>query len=236
MKLIFMNLLIILQLLFGQFPSYDISKGNVSNFSSSVKPLIRSTSFSLGYHQLVNNSLKERVSLSIILPLGYDLTNKSFIEYSIVGLPLLHSSLLISNNLRLNGKIGGFTSHNDVINYYSYGFSLGLVKEDPSLWIADLSIGKMDGPKYFNCRIFDFSIIRSYLSNLFPFYIGVGNNQFNSRIFYSGNAGVPKNISDSSNYIILGKIFTFLKWQVSPQIRLNIKFSQVSISFQKKFE
>ena len=61
-------------------------------------------------------------------------------------------------------------------------------------------------------------------------------DRFNSRIFYSGNAGVPKNISDSSNYIIIGKIFPLLKWQVSPQIRLNIKFSQVSISFQKKFE
>ena len=206
MKLIFIKLFIISPLLFAQFPSYNISKIE-SNFSSSVKPLIRSTSFSLGYHQLVNNSLMERVSLSIIFPLGYDLTNKSFIEYSIVGLPLLHSSLLISNNLRLNGKIGGFTSHNDVINYYSYGFSLGLVKEDPSLWIADLSIGKMDGPKYFNCRTFDFSIIRSYLSNVFPFYIGVGNNQFNSRIFYSDNAVVPKNIS----YSIM-KLHPLLYW------------------------
>ena len=146
MKLIFMNLLIILQLLFGQFPSYDISKGNVSNFSSSVKPLIRSTSFSLGYHQLVNNSLKERVSLSIILPLGYDLTNKSFIEYSIVGLPLLHSSLLISNNLRLNGKIGGFTSHNDVINYYSYGFSLGLLLKDVDTCMGMLQDNDLPAP------------------------------------------------------------------------------------------
>ena len=236
MKLIFMNLLIILQLLFGQFPSYDISKGNVSNFSSSVKPLIRSTSFSLGYHQLVNNSLKERVSLSIILPLGYDLTNKSFIEYSIVGLPLLHSSLLISNNLRLNGKIGGFTSHNDVINYYSYGFSLGLVKEDPSLWIADLSIGKMDGPKYINCRTFDFSIVKSNLFSFIPIFIGFGNNQFNSRVFNMNNVEIPKNISGSINYLILGKIFPLFKWRISPQIRLNSQFSQFSISFQKKFE
>ena len=151
MKLIFIKLFIISPLLFAQFPSYNISKIE-SNFSSYVKPLITSISFSLGYHQFVNNNLNERVSVSIILPLGYDLTDKSFVEKSIVGLPLLHSSFLISNNLRLNGKIGGFTSDNDVINYYSYGFSLGLMKDDPSLWIADLSIGKMDGRKYNNCR------------------------------------------------------------------------------------
>ena len=235
MKLIFIKLFIISPLLFAQFPSYNISKIE-SNFSSYVKPLITSISFSLGYHQFVNNNLKERVSVSIILPLGYDLTDKSFVEKSIVGLPLLHSSFLISNNLRLNGKIGGFTSDNDVINYYSYGFSLGLVKDNPSLWIADLSIGKMDGPRYFNCRTFDFSIVRSFSFNLLPFFIGIGNNQFNSRIFNLSNDVAPSNISDSNNYFILGQIYSFLEWKVSPQIRLNINFPQFSISFQKNFE
>ena len=235
MKLIFIKLFIISPLLFAQFPSYNISKIE-SNFSSYVKPLITSISFSLGYHQFVNNNLKERVSVSIILPLGYDLTDKSFVEKSIVGLPLLHSSFLISNNLRLNGKIGGFTSDNDVINYYSYGFSLGLVKDNPSLWIADLSIGKMDGPRYFNCRTFDFSIVRSFSFNLLPFFIGIGNNQFNSRIFNLSNGEAPSNISDSNNYFILGQIYSFLEWKVSPQIRLNINFPQFSISFQKNFE
>jgi len=235
MKLIFIKLFIISPLLFAQFPSYNISKIE-SNFSSYVKPLITSISFSLGYHQLVNNNLNERFSVSIILPLGYDLTDKSFVEKSIVGLPLLHSSFLISNNLRLNGKIGGFTSDNDVINYYSYGFSLGLVKDNPSLWIADLSIGKMDGPRYFNCRTFDFSIVRSFSFNLLPFFIGIGNNQFNSRIFNLSNGEAPSNISDSNNYFILGQIYSFLEWKVSPQIRLNINFPQFSISFQKNFE
>lgn len=235
MKLIFIKLFIISPLLFAQFPSYNISKIE-SNFSSYVKPLITSISFSLGYHQFVNNNLKERVSVSIILPVGYDLTDKSFVEKSIVGLPLLHSSFLISNNLRLNGKIGGFTSDNDVINYYSYGFSLGLVKDNPSLWIADLSIGKMDGPRYFNCRTFDFSIVRSFSFNLLPFFIGIGNNQFNSRIFNLSNDEAPSNISDSNNYFILGQIYSFLEWKVSPQIRLNINFPQFSISFQKNFE
>jgi len=235
MKLIFIKLFIISPLLFAQFPSYNISKIE-SNFSSYVKPLITSISFSLGYHQLVNNNLNERFSLSIILPLGYDLTDKSFVEKSIVGLPLLHSSFLISNNLRLNGKIGGFTSDNDVINYYSYGFSLGLVKDNPSLWIADLSIGKMDGPRYFNCRTFDFSIVRSFSFNLLPFFIGIGNNQFNSRIFNLSNGEAPSNITDSNNYFILGQIYSFLEWKVSPQIRLNINFPQFSISFQKNFE
>jgi len=235
MKLIFIKLFIISPLLFAQFPSYNISKIE-SNFSSYVKPLITSISFSLGYHQLVNNNLNERFSLSIILPLGYDLTDKSFVEKSIVGLPLLHSSFLISNNLRLNGKIGGFTSDNDVINYYSYGFSLGLVKDNPSLWIADLSIGKMDGPRYFNCRTFDFSIVRSFSFNLLPFFIGIGNNQYNSRIFNLSNGEAPSNITDSNNYFILGQIYSFLEWKVSPQIRLNINFPQFSISFQKNFE
>lgn len=143
MKLIFIELFIIMHLLFGQFPSYDISEVDGSKFVLSVKPLIRSTSFSLGHHQLVKNDLNQRFYLSIVFPFGYDLTSMSFIEKSILGLPLLHSSLLISNNLRLNGKIGGFTSHDDVINYYSYGFTLGLVKDNPSLWIADLSVGKI---------------------------------------------------------------------------------------------
>ncbi len=236
MKLIFIELFIIMNLLFGQTLSYDISKVDKSIFVSSVKPLLRSTSFSLGHHQLVKSNLNQRFYLSIVFPFGYDLTNRSFIEKSILGLPLLQSSLLISNNLRINGKIGGLTSDNDVINYYSYGFSLGLIKDDPSLWIADLSVGKMDGPKYINCRTFDFSIIKSNLFNVFPLYIGVGNNQFNSRIFNINDEEIPNNISGSINYIMIGKIFSFFKWDISPQIRLNIDFSQFSISFQKKFE
>tara|TARA_X000001036_G_scaffold271708_1_gene252305 strand:- start:189 stop:866 length:678 start_codon:yes stop_codon:yes gene_type:complete len=225
-----------MNLLFGQTLSYDISKVDKSIFVSSVKPLLRSTSFSLGHHQLVKSNLNQRFYLSIVFPFGYDLTNRSFIEKSILGLPLLQSSLMISNNLRINGKIGGLTSDNDVINYYSYGFSLGLIKDDPSLWIADLSVGKMDGPKYINCRTFDFSIIKSNLFNVFPLYIGVGNNQFNSRIFNINDEEIPNNISGSINYIMIGKIFSFFKWDISPQIRLNIDFSQFSISFQKKFE
>ena len=50
------------------------------------------------------------------------------------------------------------------------------------------------------------------------------------------NGEISKNIWGSVNYIMLGKIFPFFKWKVSPQIRLNIKFSQFSISLQKKFE
>ena len=122
MKLIFIEFIIASQLLFAQLPSYDISEVNVSKFSSSITQLIKSSSFSLGHHQLVSNNLNQDLSVSIIFPMGYDLTNKSFIGKSIMGLPLFHGSLLISNNLRINGKIGGFTSDNDVINYYCYGF------------------------------------------------------------------------------------------------------------------
>ena len=237
MKLIFIEIFIIMHLLFAQFPSYDISEVEGSKFVSSVKPLIRNTSFSLGHHPLVKNNSNQRFYLNIVFPFGHDLTNKSFNEKSILGLPLLHSSLLISNNLRVNGKIGGLTSDNDVINYYSYGFSLGLVKDNPTLWVADLSVGKMDGPKYINCRTFDFSIIKSNLFNVFPLYMGVGNNQFNSRIFnLNKNGEIPNNISGSINYIIFGNIFSFFKWYVSPQIRLNTDFSQFSIGFQKKYE
>ena len=56
MKLIFIEFIIASQLLFAQFPSYDISEVNVSKFSSSITPLIKSTSFSLGHHQLVSNN------------------------------------------------------------------------------------------------------------------------------------------------------------------------------------
>ena len=66
MKLIFIELFIIMHLLFGQFPSYDISEVDGSKFVLSVKPLIRSTSFSLGHHQLVKNDSNQRLYLSIV--------------------------------------------------------------------------------------------------------------------------------------------------------------------------
>ena len=64
MKLIFIEFIIASQLLFAQLPSYDISEVNVSKFSSSITPLIKSTSFSLGHHQLISNNLNMQIAIN----------------------------------------------------------------------------------------------------------------------------------------------------------------------------
>ncbi len=220
-------LFIISQYLLGQFPSYDLSEGGESNFVAGVEPLVRSTSFSLGYHQFSEPDLTSRFSVSISAAVGS--------ENSIIGLPIIHGALLVTENLKINGIFGGLTTDNDVLEYSGYGFSLSLSEDDSFQWVADLSVAKMDGPRHLHCKTIDASIYKASIFKTFPFYFGFGNNRYTSRIFYQGNVEIPDKIYGSANYILLGKIISFSTWSISSQARINNKLTQFSLSLHKSF-
>ena len=227
MKRFITILFIISQYLLGQFPSYDLSEVAESNFVATVEPLVRSTSFSLGYHQFSETDLTSRFSVSISAAVRS--------ENSIIGLPIIHGALLVTENLKINGIFGGFTSDNDVLEYSGYGFSLSLSENDTSQWVADLSVAKMDGPRHLHCRTIDASISKASIFKTFPFYFGFGVNQYTSRIFYQGDGEIPEKISGSANYMLLGKIISFSSWSIGTQARINNKLTQFSLSLHKSF-
>ena len=227
MKRFITILFIISQYLLGQFPSYDLSEVAESNFVATVEPLVRSTSFSLGYHQFSETDLTSRFSVSISAAVRS--------ENSIIGLPIIHGALLVTDNLKINGIFGGITSDNDVLEYSGYGFSLSLSENDTSQWVADLSVAKMDGPRHLHCRTIDASISKASIFKTFPFYFGFGVNQYTSRIFYQGDGEIPEKISGSANYMLLGKIISFSSWSIGTQARINNKLIQFSLSLHKSF-
>ena len=227
MKRFITILFIIFQYLLGQFPSYDLSAVAGSNFVATVEPLVRSTSFSLGYHQFSETDLTSRFSVSISAAVRS--------ENSIIGLPIIHGALLVTDNLKINGIFGGITSDNEVLEYSGYGFSLSLSENDTSQWVADLSVARMDGPRHLHCRTIDASISKASIFKTFPFYFGFGVNQYTSRIFYQGNGEIPEKISGSANYMLLGKIISFSSWSVGSQARINNKLTQFSLSLHKSF-
>ena len=227
MKRFITILFIISQYLLGQFPSYDLSEVAESNFVATVEPLVRSTSFSLGYHQFSETDLTSRFSVSISAAVRS--------ENSIIGLPIIHGALLVTENLKINGILGGVTTDNDVLEYSGYGFSLSLSEDDTSQWVADFSVAKMDGPRHLHCRTIDASISKASIFKTFPFYFGFGNNQYMSRIFHLGDGEIPEKISGSANYMLLGKIISFSSWSVGTQARINNKLTQFSLSLHKSF-
>jgi len=220
-------LFIISQYLLGQFPSYDLSEVAESNFVATVEPLVRSTSFSLGYHQFSETDLTSRFSVSISAAVRSG--------NSIIGLPIIHGALLVTDNLKINGIFGGITSDNDVLEYSGYGFSLSLSEDDTSQWVADLIVAKMDGSRHLHCRTIDASISKASIFKAFPFYFGFGINQYTSRIFYKGDGEIPEIISGSANYVLLGKIISFSSWSIGTQARINNKLTQFSLSLHKSF-
>jgi len=227
MKRFITILFIISQYLLGQFPSYDLSAVAESNFVAGVEPLVRSTSFSLGYHQFSAPDLTSRFSVSISAAVRS--------ENSIIGLPIIHGALLVTDNLKINGIFGGITSDNDVLEYSGYGFSLSLSEDDTSQWVADLIVAKMDGSRHLHCRTIDASISKASIFKAFPFYFGFGINQYTSRIFYKGDGEIPEKISGSANYVLLGKIISFSSWSIGTQARINNKLTQFSLSLHKSF-
>ena len=227
MKRFITILFIISQYLLGQFPSYDLSAVAGSNFVAAVEPLVRSTSFSLGYHQFSETDLTSRFSVSISAAVRS--------ENSIIGLPIIHGALLVTENLKINGILGGLTTDNDVLEYSGYGFSLSLSEDDTSQWVADLIVAKMDGSRHLHCRTIDASISKASIFKAFPFYFGFGINQYTSRIFYKGDGEIPEKISGSANYVLLGKIISFSSWSIGTQARINNKLTQFSLSLHKSF-
>jgi len=227
MKRFITILFIISQYLLGQFPSYDLSEVAESNFVATVEPLVRSTSFSLGYHQFSETDLTSRFSVSISAAVRS--------ENSIIGLPIIHGALLVTENLKINGILGGVTTDNDVLEYSGYGFSLSLSEDDTSQWVADLIVAKMDGSRHLHCRTIDASISKASIFKAFPFYFGFGINQYTSRIFYKGDGEIPEIISGSANYVLLGKIISFSSWSIGTQARINNKLTQFSLSLHKSF-
>jgi hypothetical protein len=227
MKRFITILFIIFQYLLGQFPSYDLSAVAGSNFVATVEPLVRSTSFSLGYHQFSETDLTSRFSVSISAAVRS--------ENSIIGLPIIHGALLVTENLKINGILGGLTTDNDVLEYSGYGFSLSLSEDDTSQWVADLIVAKMDGSRHLHCRTIDASISKASIFKAFPFYFGFGINQYTSRIFYKGDGEIPEIISGSANYVLLGKIISFSSWSIGTQARINNKLTQFSLSLHKSF-
>jgi hypothetical protein len=227
MKRFITILFIISQYLLGQFPSYDLSAVAGSNFVATVEPLVRSTSFSLGYHQFSETDLTSRFSVSISAAVRS--------ENSIIGLPIIHGALLVTENLKINGILGGLTTDNDVLEYSGYGFSLSLSEDDTSQWVADLIVAKMDGSRHLHCRTIDASISKASIFKAFPFYFGFGINQYTSRIFYKGDGEIPEIISGSANYVLLGKIISFSSWSIGTQARINNKLTQFSLSLHKSF-
>ena len=227
MKRFITILFIISQYLLGQFPSYDLSAVAESNFVAGVEPLVRSTSFSLGYHQFSETDLTSRFSVSISAAVRS--------ENSIIGLPIIHGALLVTENLKINGILGGLTTDNDVLEYSGYGFSLSLSEDDTSQWVADLIVAKMDGSRHLHCRTIDASISKASIFKAFPFYFGFGINQYTSRIFYKGDEEIPEIISGSANYVLLGKIISFSSWSIGTQARINNKLTQFSLSLHKSF-
>ena len=220
-------LFFISQYLLGQFPSYDLSEVTGNNFVAAVEPLVRSTSFSLGYHQFSEPDLSSRFSVNVNAAVGT--------ENSFFGLPIIHGALLLTDNLIINGIIGGVTSDNDVLQYSGYGFSLSLSEDDTSQWVADLIVAKMDGSRHLHCRTIDASISKASIFKAFPFYFGFGINQYTSRIFYKGDGEIPEIISGSANYVLLGKIISFSSWSIGTQARINNKLTQFSLSLHKSF-
>ncbi len=227
MKRFITILFIIFQYLLGQFPSYDLSAVAGSNFVATVEPLVRSTSFSLGYHQFSETDLTSRFSVSISAAVR---SGKS-----IIGLPIIHGALLVTENLKINGILGGLTTDNDVLEYSGYGFSLSLSEDDTSQWVADLIVAKMDGSRHLHCRTIDASISKASIFKAIPFYFGFGINQYTSRIFYKGDEEIPEIISGSANYVLLGKIISFSSWSIGTQARINNKLTQFSLSLHKSF-
>ena len=220
-------LFFISQYLLGQFPSYDLSEVTGNNFVAAVEPLVRSTSFSLGYHQFSEPDLSSRFSVNVNAAVGT--------ENSFFGLPIIHGALLLTDNLIINGIIGGVTSDNDVLQYSGYGFSLSLSEDDTSQWVADLIVAKMDGSRHLHCRTIDASISKASIFKAIPFYFGFGINQYTSRIFYKGDEEIPEIISGSANYVLLGKIISFSSWSIGTQARINNKLTQFSLSLHKSF-
>ncbi|NOZ04308.1 MAG: hypothetical protein GXO92_06865 [FCB group bacterium] len=220
---------------FSQWTTFDLSPAQGPSFRAEVEPYIKGLSLALGSRPVYARKTDQRMRLGIAYNYGVDLSGTEFAARRLRGLPVLNGSLVVTDNLLVNGQLSGFKSGGDVIQIASFGFDLFLTDmEEDRGWRLTSQFSRLEGPVNLRQRIIDINLIKTFsIYDKLPAVIGFGVNEYRSRFFLISD-GVTR-LKGKFNYILLGTRIAIPPFVLNPQLRITGGSATFGVNLLKGF-
>ncbi len=214
----------------GQWISFDLSETTDNHFKKQSEPIIRSSILSLGQLSIIELSETNRVGISLLFPIGWDVTNLSIQSNPHVFLPLAEGKILVTNNLVLKGKMNFLSPKNGAVNAAGYG-----MEYQKQNWVTSVSFGWLEGPMHIRVKAVDFSFIMKKSISDIPLHFGIGHNNYQAYFRNINVVAGPSRLENSLTYFVAGTQFHWDLFDIDIQTQAHPKFIQFNFQIMKSF-
>lgn len=219
---------------YGQWSSFDLDPIVGVNFSDEVKPLLKGTAMSLAQIPQSERSLARRFKVGLAYSHGIAVDATGFTSERLKGLPALQGAVIVTKNILLSGKIGGFKSGKDVVQILSYGFNLQLSDKTTNNWYLHTQFARLSGPQDVSMRALNGQILKENKYSDIIGQIGIGVNLYSARIALNDeNDILPHRLEGQINYLAVGvstiwkQVYVGVLGQLNPDVTsFNISMSR----------
>jgi hypothetical protein len=215
----------------GQWSSFDLDPAVGGNFSDEVKPLLKGTAMSLAQVPQSDWSLARRFKVGLAYSHGISANSAGFTSERLKGLPALQGAVIVTKNILLSGKIGGFKSGDDAVQTFSYGFNLQISDKTTNNWYLHTQFARLSGPEDVSMRAINGQILREYVYSKLVGQIGVGVNLYSALIMLEDeNDIMPGRLEGQTNYLAVGVGTTWKQVYIGVLGQLNPDVTSFNIS------
>ncbi|MEE9189837.1 MAG: hypothetical protein V3U16_03605 [Candidatus Neomarinimicrobiota bacterium] len=216
---------------YGQWSSFDLDPAVGDNFSDEVKPLLKGTAMSLAQVPQTDWSLARRFKVGLAYSHGIAADAAGLTRGRLKGLPALQGAVIVTKNILLCGKIGGFKSGKDVVQTFSYGFNLQLSDKITNNWYLYTQFARLSGPEDVSMRAINGLILKEFVYSKIIGQIGIGVNLYSARIALDDeNDILPGRLEGQTNYLAVGVGTTWKQVYIGILGQLNTDVTSFNIS------
>lgn len=232
----FFIFLLSLSMAWSQWTDFTFDRADIADFQSEILPILSQGTMSVGHTPFYTQSKGKRLRLGLSLSRGIDLTNSSFAESSLNWIPTLNGSVLVTSNLHLKAKVGGYSLENSMVQLLGVGLGLKLTQPDQGpYWELDIDMGQVRTPRYSRFGTVEVAIKRIITVRNIPVFFGLGSSQFKAKIYSLPHPSLSSKFEGQMNYIKTGAIIKKGLFHIAPQLAGNPKFWVLNLDVYWEF-
>ncbi len=220
----------------AQWTNFDLKNTPLAEFKSHVLPLFNQGTLTIGFNPFLLPVSNRRLHTGVVFSNSLDLARTGDGNSSLNWLPAYHSSLWVTPNLTVRGKIGGITSGSTLLQLWGFGLSLRPVaKKSETFWGLSADVGRLEVVDQYYLNSYTFAVRRVFSVKSVPVFFSLQSNQFIVRFKQSVNPAFPPKMGRKSVYANIGAQFRVRSVLLVPQMTGNTKFISIFIDFNLEF-
>lgn len=217
----------------GQYYQFDLDELTGPGFGARSTTVVKNSGLALGHHPLYSVNSAARLRLGLAAGNPFDFKN----DIDNGWLPTVELGFLVTTNMVLTGKIGGFKSGNDIVQVTSYGATLFLEnapQQEP--WVGAAGFTVLRGPRDLWIRLTDILLHRQYLVWRLPVTLGIGTNLTTARLTLDSDTTYNRCYTGQTNYLYLGWQKKLKPGNCGMHLRLHSEIAVLTFDFMREFE